>query len=373
MSSDDNNARPSSAGQARPAGFCVTRALKNAHFLQRVAPTIIPTEEPPEGFGSIVPIETLARLSQVPEPAALLANPAHRAAMKQVSFPQVTASLADPMFNGTVYLTRITFTPAFGSYPPAAVDETDMQTARAFLALAAPKISAYASQYGGNLIDISPRILEFTASLGPPAFGSYLYNDANLQTWVNEIASQNGLSDSDCVVVLNPQAAINADAQASQGIGGYHKHANLPYAFINVMGSGLTIADTDQFYALALSHEIAEMTVDMLANLKNPEVCDPCGPNCQNVFIDYFDDIGGYIQTVQAAGFPPGPPPFTYSFYINGIVQPASATSCPAPSTACTYAPPTYSPQAGANSAIISLLLPPRPVTLVPSLAAVLL
>jgi hypothetical protein len=144
-------------------------------------------------------------------------------------------------------------------------------------------------------------------------------------------------------VVLNPTVAVNLDTQRSQGVGGYHGHANLPYAFINLMGNGLTIADTDQFYALALSHETAEMAVDPLANLVNPEVCDPCSPNCQNIFVDYFNDIGGYIQTIQAAGYPPAPPPFAYSFCINAIVQPASATlPCPpgAPAAACAYAPP---------------------------------
>jgi hypothetical protein len=348
----------SADSRTQSAPISVTRALKNARFLQRVVPAIIPAEEPPEGFGSIVPLETLARLHRVREPAALLTNPAHRAALKHVRFPQVTSALADPMFNGTVYLTRITFvdTNPLSREAPAAVSKADMQTARAFLSLAAPRISAYASQYGGNRIDVSPRILEFTA---PTTFSffAYRYWDSLLQAWVNEIASQNGLSGSDCVVVLNPPGAVNSDAPLSLGVGGYHWYANLAYAFVNVVNGGLTIADTDQSYAQALSHEIAETTVDPGTDFKNPEVCDPCGPNCQNVFIDYFDDNGAYIQTVQAPSWPPPPPPFSYSFCINGIVKPTSATACPAPSAACVYAPPI-------NLSPVLYLLRPLPTTL---------
>lgn len=34
---------------------CVTRAIKNARHLQSVAPHLMPKEEPPDGFGSILP------------------------------------------------------------------------------------------------------------------------------------------------------------------------------------------------------------------------------------------------------------------------------------------------------------------------------
>src|SRR5260370_36058245 len=41
---------------------CVTRAIKNAKYLQKVAPEIIPQEEPADGFASLVPINLLGKL-----------------------------------------------------------------------------------------------------------------------------------------------------------------------------------------------------------------------------------------------------------------------------------------------------------------------
>jgi len=130
--------------------------------------------------------------------------------------------------------------------------------------------------------------------------------------------------------ILNPQGLINTDGDPSQGIGGYHGNANVPYCFVNLFGTNLTIDDANNDYAMALSHEIAEMTVDPLANLVNPEVCDPCGPNCQTVFIDYFDTGG---NTSDLAGVSAR---ICLQLLVNGIVKPAAATQCPAPSTHAT-------------------------------------
>jgi hypothetical protein len=81
----------------------------------------------------------------------------------------------------------------------------------------------------------------------------------------------------------------------------------------------------------------------------NPEVCDPCGPNCASTYLPYFDAAGNYIATSQAF-----PPPFTYGFYINGIVTPEWALPCPVtvPATACEYSPTLQADtSAGASSA----------------------
>jgi len=40
--------------------ICATRAMKNVRYLQRLAPHIMPAVEPPEGFGSIIPLPILA-------------------------------------------------------------------------------------------------------------------------------------------------------------------------------------------------------------------------------------------------------------------------------------------------------------------------
>jgi hypothetical protein len=162
------------------------------------------------------------------------------------------------------------------------------------------------------------------------------YNDQALAGWADQVAKQNGLSGA-CLAFLNPRGVLNTDADASQGVLGYHglSPGGSPYVFMNATGSGFTLQDLQDFYALAVSHEIAEMVVDPRADGSNPEVCDGCGPNCEPVLMDYFDAAGAYLKTSTAF-----PPPFGFGFYINAIVKPGSATACPAPDSACAYAPP---------------------------------
>ncbi|HYM39397.1 MAG TPA: hypothetical protein VEY12_04525 [Thermoplasmata archaeon] len=307
--------------------LCVTRAIKNARHLQQNAPHLVPREEPPGGFGTRVPRELLARLHTAVDPKDLGRVAGLAEALRRSPLPPKRTSASAPLFHGTLVFVQITFATARGS---VAVNSADLDTAIAFARLVAAPISGYATQYGPNGVAVAP---------GPVAFAANVpggtYNDQTLQGWVNAIVSQNRLTPDTCVVILNPPGVVNTDADPKQGVGGYHGFANVPYAFVNVMGTGLTVKDEANLYALALSHEIAEMVVDPRADLANPEIADPCGPNCQTVWIDYFDASGRYLQTLQAF-----PPPFPYGFFINAIVKPSAATQCPAPGSACDYPPP---------------------------------
>ena len=118
-----------------------------------------------------------------------------------------------------------------------------------------------------------------------------------------------------------------------------------------MFGENLTVADnnhasangpTDKVYAHMLSHEIAEMVVDPLADDSNPEVCDACAGNCNNDQFDLFDQsgafMGGTTNTASATGF---------SFFIISIVRPDvydAATQCVVvggdEQSACIYPPP---------------------------------
>lgn len=307
--------------------LCVTRSIKNARHLQATAPRILPREEPAEGYGSRVPPELLARLHTSVAARDLDRVPGLAVALARTPVPRAKTAAAGPLFSGTLVFAAVNFRTSGGF---VSVKPADLATAMDFTRLAAVPISVYATQYGPNRIALADKAVPFAANAP-----SGTYNDQILQGWVNSIVSENKLSADTCVVVLNPEGVVNTDADPSQGVGGYHGMANVPYAFVNVMGSGLTVKDEANVYALALSHEIAEMTVDPRADLSNPEVSDPCGPNCQSVWIDYFNNAGGYVQTLQAF-----PPPFDYAFFINAIVKPASATMCPAPGGACNYAPP---------------------------------
>src|SRR5262249_31782801 len=72
----------------------------------------------------------------------------------------------------------------------------------------------------------------------------------------------------------------------------------------------------DKVYAHILSHEIAEMVVDPLANLQNPEVCDACAGNCNISLFSLFDQncvfLGGTADTASSSGF---------AFFINPVVS----------------------------------------------------
>lgn len=307
--------------------LCATRAIKNARYLQRTAPHILPREEPTAGFGSRVPTELLMRLHTPLTDEELDRVPGLADALRLSPPPRRRAAASEPLFSGTLVFAQIAFRTSNGS---VSVSSKDLGTAMAFARLAAVPISAYATQYGPNEVSVSPAPIDFSAS----APGGK-YNDRTLQGWVNDIVSANGLPANTCVIILNPPAVLNTDADASRGIGGYHNLANVPYAFVNVMGSNLTVKDEANAYALALSHEIAEAVVDPRADLVNPECCDGCGPNCQAVWLAYFDAAGGYLQTLQRF-----PPRFPYGFFINAIVKPNAATQCPAPGSSCNYAPP---------------------------------
>jgi hypothetical protein len=301
--------------------------MKNARHLQATAPHILPKKEPAEGFRSRIPDQILAGLHTPLPPAELNRVGGLAAALQKHPAPKPRAAASAPLFNGTLVFAQVAFRTSKGF---VSVKPADLATAMDFTRLAVVPISAYATQYGPNRLDLAPQAVPFNADAG-----SGSYNDQTLQSWVNAIVAQHHLPADTCVVILNPPGVVNTDADPSQGVGGYHGIAQVPYAFVNVMGSGLTVKDEANLYALALSHEIAEMTVDPRADLGNPEIADPCGPNCQTVWIDYFNNAGGYIQTSQAF-----PPPFDYAFFINAIVQPQAATQCPAPGATCAYAPP---------------------------------
>jgi len=310
--------------------ICVTRALKNARYLQTVAPHIIPPVEPLEGFASLVPLHVLTVLHRK-QVHKIPGRPDLTELLQTIQLPAIGNQAVDPLFSGTLLFVQITFNTRAGA---VSVNNADMTTALEFATLAAIPISAYVTQYGTNSLRVSQTILPFSVDL--PAGR---YNDQTLQGWINTIVNQNGLPNSSGLVVLNPQGVTNTDGDINQGILGYHGKANVPYCFVNVFGQNLTVQDTDDFYAWQLSHEVAEMTVDPNANNRNPEVCDACGPNCPPSWRDFF--IGPdntYSQTTEV--FPPG---FEFTFFINAIVQPNSATQCPAKQAACAYAPPVLS------------------------------
>src|SRR5438132_134968 len=188
---------------------------------------------------------------------------------------------AHTLFNGTIHFVAFNF-------GGASVSMADLNTALSHATHSSPIISQYCSQYGPNTINVDPNIISFNAP-------SRTFSDAQLQSWIDTIEQQHNIPPNDALIILSPQNANNTDAPVSQGVLGYHGMANLAYSFINTLGTNLTLGDEADLYAVALSHEIAEMCVDPAADLSNPEVCDPCAGNCGVDHRNHFDIDGTWI------------------------------------------------------------------------------
>jgi hypothetical protein len=316
---------------------CGTRARTNAKVIQSVAPHILPTPEPVEGFGSIIPMKTLGELhgaNWIP-PAGM--SPDVASQLKAISFGDKVVKLKDPLFSGTMVFVRLIFT-ITGQPNPISVSEADTYTAIDFVRRAVIPISQYASQYGPNSVVVKPDPLT-----APVTLKTAQYNDATLQAWIKTIVTQYKLdTKTTCLAFLNPPGVVNTSGAIAQGTGGYHDMGEVPYVFANVAGQNFTLGDPGWQFAGHLSHETAEMIVDPKPN-GNPEVCDQCGPNCASTWLDYFTEDSVYIATSQAL-----PPSFSYGFYINGIINPTYVGSCPPALSAadqklaCSYGPPAH-------------------------------
>ena len=242
-----------------------------------------------------------------------------------------SVAVAEPLFAGSVYLADLRFLSPGAS---ASVAPADLQVVQEYLGRIAAPIQAYASQYGPTRLHVGAPLPPLRVSLP----GTH-YSDAQLQGWVDQLVGAQGLPPNAAVLVLNPPGVVNTDAQESGGVGvlGYHGLARVPYCFVNLPGSGLSVADGGDLFAEAVSHEVAEMTVDPRADDRNPEVCDGCGTNCQATaaYRAYFDASGAYLGTDTQF-----PPPFSYAFFLSAIAKPPAAADCPAPASACSYPPP---------------------------------
>ena len=273
--------------------YCSTRFLKNAKFLQSLEVRYLPELEPIDGFSSLVPLEILGRLHQTPPEEIKIEKLAQ--AIKKKRPPRPKLKPADPLFSGTLRFVRITFSSGGRNF---AVPDFDLNVAMQYTGLVIAPISQYASQYGTNKLQLAGSAIPFNVSVT-----NGKYNDSILSCWVDQLAKANGLGVDSCPMFLNPQGVVNKDADPAQGVGGYHNisSSGVPYAFVNVMGQGLTVDDKQDVYAVALSHEIAEMTVDPMANGSNPEVCDSCLPP-DEILLGDNKAISEYIVGSMVAG-----------------------------------------------------------------------
>ena len=240
-------------------------------------------------------------------------------------------ALAEPVFQGRVYVADLHVDGPSGSI---SMPEADMATVLAYLEKAIPPIVSYTGQYGPVRISVGRALVPFQLKLDRT-----VYSDADVQGWVNAIASSLPADPAPAIFLVNPPGLTNTDAKESGGVGvlGYHGKANAPYCFINALGTGFTLDDGADRYAEAASHEVAEMAVDPSADDRNPEVCDGCGTNCLGAaaYRSYFDASGRYLGSGTTF-----PPRFPYGYFVSAIAKPAAATDCPAGASSCAYGPP---------------------------------
>lgn len=240
-------------------------------------------------------------------------------------------TVSGPLFDGTVYLANLAFQVGGRS---VAITPSDLATVRQYLTKIVTPVTSYAAQYGPCGLRAGTILPEFAT---PAISGSY--SDADLQAWVDAMVASNQLGVGSALIVLNPPPVVNRDAKETGGVGvlGYHGAASRPYCFVNTLGTGFALDDRSDLFAEAVSHELAEMTVDPRADDSNPEVCDGCGTNCQgtSAYRAFFDGAGSYLATSTRF-----PPPFAYAFFLSAVARPGAAADCPAPASACDYAPP---------------------------------
>jgi hypothetical protein len=309
-----------------PTFRCYTRALKNARYLQQVAPRLFARGPEAEGFGTGVAVEILRGLHRIGHDSPALSRLEDVADFLRTSrLPVPAGQVGGARFSGTVHFAQVTFQTSGGNrvIPTAAMQQIVQYAQHAIV-----PISKYAAQYGPNTVRISPTLLTFTA--GP----KNLYSYQDVQGWVNQMVAASGLpSASSCIFVVSPPGVM---IEGVGGNSGYHLKADVPYAVAGVFASELTLADNPDVYAMAVSHELAEMIVDPNANPAMPEVCDVCDGSCNNLTRCYFDASDKYLgsnQASPASGFP-------FSYYTCAVVRPARAAGhCLASYADCGYAP----------------------------------
>jgi hypothetical protein len=324
-------APPGGQPGAQPLARSYTRALKNARFLQQLAPNLFDQDPMAGGFGTGVPLEILRNLHRIRHHSPLLRrHPAIVEFVRDNPLPTPGRNARDALFSGTIHFVQMTFQTSGGdiTYPTA-----DMNMIVQYAQHALVPIVEYAAQYGPANVTVSSTLLTHTINVP-----SASYSKVDLRGFVNDIVAANSLSADSCVFIISPQGLSTPEVGANSG---YHDLADRPFIVAGVFTQGLTLDDTSDVYAMVISHEMAEMIVDPLVDGQNPEVCDPCDINCGNLTRVYFDNFDNFLGINQNSP----PSGFSFTYYICAIAKPAGAADCPASAANCQYAPVTQDTQ----------------------------
>src|ERR1700687_4094793 len=94
------------------SGICATRMLKNAKFIRKAAPHIIPAQEPLDGFKSLVPPDILRRFDRMSD--SELTSWPELLTVKQTLDSQLKGGLrpllfGESPFKGTLHFVQLAF------------------------------------------------------------------------------------------------------------------------------------------------------------------------------------------------------------------------------------------------------------------------
>jgi intein/homing endonuclease len=236
----------------------------------------------PEGFGSlfVLPIGQAEANTGVRPVSNIFTGVAQSA-------PNLSNIITQPVFNGTIHFFNITYANGTDLFE---MQEADVTTYMGFLQEVAPVINQYCKQYGNTGINVDPNVYSYhlnikstntfdnidlagntNPSAGPVQQG-LVDRIANIYGWA-------GLTTQHAIIIVGVPGVTNTDCDPANGYLGYHDisaYANIPFTYIALGGEPITPNDIQDYYQVRQSHEIAEMTVDPLADLVNPEVCDMC-------------------------------------------------------------------------------------------------
>src|SRR5260221_11927215 len=112
-------------------------------------------------------------------------------------------------------------------------------------------------EYGHSTTVISPTTIDYTAHMSAATF-----SDSDLQGWVNDILSTNGLDPSTTLIAVPCPSGIGDDAGYVVANGGHHYNANGPHSGFGINATGPTSPHQSEPNAKIVSHATPETILD---------------------------------------------------------------------------------------------------------------
>src|SRR5260221_9494817 len=144
--------------------------------------------------------------------------------------------MSAPLFSGTVHFIHPTFVTPGGTFTFSAADmQTMIQYAQHAIV---PILEMVHQEYGPSTTVISPTTIDYTAHMSAATF-----SDSDLQGWVNDILSTNGLDPSTTLIAVPCPSGIDDDSGYVVANGGYHYIAHRPYPFCRIIWTGPSLGE----------------------------------------------------------------------------------------------------------------------------------